>query len=44
MDKPDNKCENCDCALTKDNCTYEDGICDDCYEADGWDFGDEEDE
>lgn len=26
------KCRNCDCELTDDNCSYEDGICDDCFE------------
>lgn len=26
------KCENCDCLLTEYNCSYEDGICDDCFE------------
>ncbi len=27
------KCRNCGCDLIdEDNCSYEDGICDDCYE------------
>lgn len=33
MDKLIFKCENCDCEINEDNCSYEDGICDDCYEA-----------
>lgn len=41
--EPD-KCDNCDCELTENNCTYEDGICDDCYEDEHFDDEDSDDE
>jgi hypothetical protein len=28
----DYKCRVCKCDLDEDNCSYEDEICDDCYE------------
>jgi hypothetical protein len=37
------KCSNCGCPLTDDNNSYEDDICDDCFE-DSQDEMDEEDE
>lgn len=31
-----NKCRICKCELNDDNCSYEDDICDDCFEKE-WD-------